>query len=182
MTTPRQPLPHPCGTPVKDKDRVGTPILQIRLREFEGLCTPALRSHIPPEAPVGSPSDPEGSSSQRTGGQSEAVRGYGPWECWWFQSAEHCTRSLTALQPGLLDFTGHPCNIWDILALKSDSLFSCDSNLTGCPMFYLQPYPEQQGRGKEALWQVPISLESPFWAVGFSSFPSPNRPYPPDLV
>ena len=59
MITPRQPstpisvageeqtypLP-PFGVTLggKDRDRVGTVILQMRLREFEGLCPPAPRS------------------------------------------------------------------------------------------------------------------------------------------
>lgn len=93
-------------------------------------------------------------------------------------SAEHPPRSLTTL----LDFTGYPRNIWDILALKSGSLFICNSDLTGFLVFYLQLYLEEQGSGKGAPWQVSSSLKFPFGAVGFSSFSFPNYLYPPDLV
>ena len=85
-------------------------------------------------------------------------------------SAEHPPRSLTTL----LDFTGYPRNIWDILALKSGSLFICNSDLTGFLVFYLQLYLEEQGSGKGASWQVSSSLKFPFGAVGFSSFSFPN--------
>lgn len=93
-------------------------------------------------------------------------------------SAEHPPRSLTTL----LDFTGYPRNIWDILALKSGSLFICNSDLTGFLVFYLQLYLEEQGSGKGAPWQVSSSLKFPFGAVCFSSFSFPNYLYPPDLV
>ena len=84
MITPRQPstlipvageeqtypLPPSCVTlGGKDRDRVGTVVLQMRLREFEGLCPPAPRSqtHL---------LDPEGTRRWTAGGQSEAGRGF----------------------------------------------------------------------------------------------------------
>lgn len=88
MISPRQPstpipvageeqtyaLPPSCVTlGGRDRDRVGTVILQIRLRGFEGLCPPAPRSHT-------HLLDPEGTRRWTAGGQSEAGRGFGPWE------------------------------------------------------------------------------------------------------
>lgn len=88
MMTPRQPsapipaageeqtypLPPPYVTlGGKDRDRVGTLILQMKLREFEGLCPPAPTSHT-------HLLEPEGTRRWIAGGQSEAGRGFGPWE------------------------------------------------------------------------------------------------------